>query len=325
MKPVRRRFHHLKLQAVRGAAASLLLYAFAFDAHGMGEQRDCGDFLATPLGKAATDGTPAQLEAAIRSRLADEEQALLAAKPYLSGQLQVQALEASRPFHIKLLIAGESQNRHCAAPLLTVAAVAGNVDAVRYLLGSPLGTQPWLPPDILQHCDGGPWAHGGDSARRDAGRRQAFAVLLDSERVDVNKPFGGRYPLGTCRDPALVALYLERGAKVDIPLMFSGGAKTLVELAVRDAIKPPAGSDPMDGVERAKLFAEAGVSRRLGHSIEQHLRRACHRRADGLADDRVCKALAGIVEAPPDTFGLRENGDAGRAGIGERAAGAARK
>lgn len=260
----------------------------------------CGNRLHSPLGKALTTGTTEELETAIQKWLDYKEKIKNVPQ---NDKMQWRAHE------VKNLIEGQHEKDAVCelGPLLSVAAQAGNLDVVRYLLDTPMGIKPSIPADILFSCGDGTY-DVNMTHEQQIRRREAFALILDTNALDVNSRRNGLTPIQACVAPELLSLFLERGANPNV--VFNSAAYSNVSLldkAVDDAVGYKEGSwtaRRLRGFDRAKLFASVGMDSIVGHSIETKVRYLCNLVINEERwNDNTCRELSKFIKASAGTFG----------------------
>ncbi|TWO64464.1 hypothetical protein FN976_28045 [Caenimonas sedimenti] len=284
----------MKLALAIAVAASMTSAAHAIGG-------GCGDWLERPMGKAATSGTPADVQREITTWLdakAKEVSLLQSLKHFASGLAKQRWRER---WLQGLMFSGlSSEDEVCApGPLLPAAIRAGNLEVVRFLTGSPLGVKPDIPPYVLFNaCDFIYSPASGELARR----RAAVALLLDSRKVNLNATYRDRPILHMCKAPELVSLYVERGADTRYEEGEGVYRKNLLEIAVGEAMRfsEDTTTDTVQGVERARIFASVLAPTITGRT-QEHVREACNRSPPW--NPKTCRALSTFIQAPAGTFG----------------------
>jgi hypothetical protein len=288
--------------AFRILLAVLLAAGCITTAHAIGDSGGCGDPLSGPLGRALKGGTPQDVESAINTWI-DAKQSSAGIVASLAQRARKVGGEQGwrRQQTLNLIEGKHEKDASCVpGPLLTVALLAGNVDVVQFLLNRPLGVEPRVPPGILFSCN-----DAVEIGAQRASRREAFARILDTKTVDLNESNDrGRTLLLVCRDPQLLALFLERGARLDLQ---SENRFDPLDAAIRDAVSTQEGSYTalrMYAVERARLFAKLISGSIRGRSVEAHARYSCNLVVHGQRwNPTTCHELSTFIKAAPGTFG----------------------
>jgi hypothetical protein len=262
-------------------------------AHAIGDSGGCMDFGSSTLGKALKDGTPLQVEREI--------------KTWVEKFTPRSLWSRSRQQDILNLIQGTHGKYAVCAPgaLLPIAINAGNVEVTRFLLAKPLGVDPKIPRNILFFtCD---YQYSMSESQRIA-RSRAIAALLDTKAVDVNALRDDRYSiLEECKQPELVSLYLERGARADVEITNASGTLNMLESAILDALmfdENSSTAQAQHAIERAKLFSRAVTDSIVGRQFEHRIRYMCKPRENGrIWNPRTCRELSTFIKATPGIFG----------------------
>jgi len=275
-------------------------------AHAIGDSGGCADPLGGPLGRALKTGKPQDVAQAIGDWVAHKQKSQGLVRSSLIGATAERQQAWRREQALKLIQGIHEKGAVCVpGPLLPVAVLAGNVEVVRFLLHKPLEVQPQVPGNILFFCNDSHLKSGVDSADAPLRRRDAFALVLDSGKIDLNATGpNGRDALHTCHDPELLELFLERGARLDTE---SVSRFEVLDQAVRDAVMYQEGSytaKRLRGLERARLFSRHVSTSIRGRPVEAHVRRSCNLMIrDQRWNPETCRALATFIKAAPGTFG----------------------
>jgi hypothetical protein len=294
--------------SITSAALLALALGSFLPAHAAGGSSGCSDARNGPLGQALKVGKPADVEREITRWLDAREQGLGLGTQATHAVLGEGRRQEWRAQETRNLVEGVQDEAACApTPLLPVAMQAGNLDVVRFLLGKPLGVSPRMPPAILFSCkDEAP--QGQDAKAR---RQEAFTLVLATGAVDMNgRNAEGRTVLQACYEPELLALFVKRGARLDVEIGSGATVRNPLEQAIVDAVQFKEGSPQarrLHGLERARLFAGAsgasGGSIR-GRPIEARIRGTCNLVLKGRRwNPETCGELAGFIQASPGTFG----------------------
>lgn len=285
------------------ALASVLMACCLPGAHAIGDSGGCGDPLGGRLGTALKSGNSQAIEAALNDWLDYREKSLSTFKRL---SLQAGGADARRTWRNQLalnLIEGNHEKGETCVPgaLLPVAMNAGNVEGTQYLLNQPVGVKPSVPARVLFTCND---EYPADEKR--ARRRQAFALVLDTERVNINARIGerNRTALETCHDVALLSLFLERGATLDTESEFRF---EVLDQAIESAVTTEENSyiaRRARALERAKFFSERITRSIRGRKVEARARHSCNlvireKRWNPMS----CAELAKFIVAAPGTFG----------------------
>lgn len=292
------------MKRLRELAWVAVLFAFIVPAaHAIGDSGGCGDPLDGGLGKALRSGDAQEIEAELNKWLDNREKNLTALKRVAAPAKGTDAWRAGRSRQALNLIEGRHDKNDFCVPgaLLPVAMNAGNVEGTRYLLGRPFGVDPGIPQGILFSCN-----YGSATEEQRVRRRQTYALVLDTERVDINARLGGRgrTALETCQDVLLLSLFMERGANLDTE---SASRFEVLDQAIEAALSGgdigftvPKGA----ALERAKFFSEKLTRSIRGRHIEARVRSACTPTVQGERRNlQACRALATFILATPGTFG----------------------
>jgi len=187
-------------------------------------------------------------------------------------------------------------------PLLPAAIESGNLEVVRFLLGSPMGLSLKVPENILFSCN---YSNLYTDEQR-ALHRAAFALILDSRKANVNALWRGRTVLQECYEPELVTLFIEHGANTTIVTGSSDYKVTLLDQAVLDALGFEEGSYVAKryyGIERARIYSSI-----LPAPIERHVENRAYGSCNLLINGKrwnpnTCRELSTFIKASPGTFG----------------------
>jgi hypothetical protein len=278
----------------RNLLVAILLGPFAvLMAHAIGDSGGCMDFGSSPLGKALRDGAPLQVEREIMA--------------WVEKFAPRSLWSRSRKQDILNFIQGSHAKNAVCAPgaLLPIAINAGNVEVTRFLLAKPLGVDPKIPRNILFFtCD---YQVSMSEDQRNA-RIRAIAALLDSKAVEVNALRDDRYSiLEECKQPELLSLYLEHGARADVEITNASGTMNILESAILDALmfdEDSSTAQAHHAVERAKLFSRALTDSIVGRQFEHRIRNSCKpRENDRIWNPRTCRELSTFIKATPGIFG----------------------
>lgn len=218
----------------------------------------CSDPLGGPFGKAIKSGSPQDVEREIARWVDYKEKNLAPTKKLLflapGGDTAKQQWRQRQT--LNLLEGSHEKDAACApGPLLPAAISSGNLEVVRFLLGSPMGLSLKIPENILFSCN---YSILHTDEQRTL-RRAAFALILDSRKAIVNGLWRGRTVLQECYEPELVTLFIEHGANTTIETGDSGYKENLLDRAVMDA----AGFEEGSYTARS---AAAGVDAGIRHS-----------------------------------------------------------
>lgn len=288
--------------------ASIVLVAAAVcttPAHAIGDSGGCGDPTSGPLGKALKAGSAADVERELMAWIAYEEKNQGVLRRAFLTDLQKQEWRKRR---LRELIEGvHEKGAFCVpGPLLPIALRAGNVEVARYLVGTPAGVSPRLPPRILFSCEHD-YSEDEDFRSR---RRKAFEAVLQTGQVNLVELEDGWTILQRCTEPELLVLFVQYGARLDVVSNRTGQPYNLLDLAVLAAVDSQEDGGTarrLHGLERARLFARLVTNSIEGRPIEQRIRWACNLQIKGKRWNPVsCNALAGFVKASPGTFGEKE-------------------
>lgn len=280
-------------------------------AYAIGGSGGC-DPLRGALGQTIQHGTPADVERELKKWVDNKERGLSTiAVLRISGEKKKE--EWRRRQTLNLIEGAHEKGAVCVlGPLLPVAADAGNLEVVRFLLDRPLGLTPGIPTMVLFYsCDNGRYVPSEDQRRL---RRQAYAMILDAAagtiNLDGNRRDGSTL-LQSCKDPELVSLFVERGARLDI---LSRNGRTPLEEAVIEAVE--LGEDEAIptvrsyALKRASLLARLTPNAQLKSGVEDRVSVSCNRiMSDGRRwNPKTCRELAKFIKASPGTFGTSDRG-----------------
>jgi hypothetical protein len=266
----------------------------AITAHAVGDSGGCLELDRQPLGKALREGTPQDAEAAIQQ--------------WVDHDAPRFSLSYSRERAILNLIQASYEKRPPCAPnsLLYYALDAGNVEVVRYLLGTPLGVKPRVPRYILFHCN----AEWDITPEKREARRRAYTLLFERNVVDVHALRDGVSVLEVCMEPELVSLYLEHGARPDVDLDQVTGRINYLEMAMLDALQIDEDSSTakrLHALERIKLFSRYMPASIEGRPFQRRVHLSCSRTIGGKPwNPKTCQALQTLVRGAPPTVVERE-------------------
>lgn len=253
----------------------------------IGDSGGCLDLGRQPLGKALREGTPQDVDAAILQRVDHEA-------PRFS-------LTYSREQGILNLIQASYKKPPPCAPnaLLYYALDAGNAEVVRHLVGTPLGVKPRVPPYVLFSCN----TQWNITPETRAARRRAYAVLFERNLVDVHATRNGASALAVCKEPELVSLYLEQGARPDVDLNQASERINYLEMAMLDALQIDEDSHAarwLHALERIKLFSQYMPASIEGRPFQSHIRKSCSLTIGGKPwNPKTCEALQTLVRGAP--------------------------
>jgi hypothetical protein len=289
-------------QCGRFLLAATLAIAILPRAHAIGDSGGCADPLGGPLGQALKTGGPAAVEKALDAWVDARQSSLSRMAQAAQRAVGSDEKGSLRRKAIQNLIEGvHEKGASCVpGPLLIAAVHAGNLEVVRYLLDKPMGIEAKVPPQILFSCN-----DPGMYQELRLRRNQAFALVLDSGKIDVNASRAdGRTALQVCNDPELLKLLLARGARYDTE---SAARFDLLDRAILDAVGSQEGgytAERLYAVERARLFASLITSSIRGRPAEERARYSCHLVIQGKRwNPQTCQTLATFIKAAPGTFG----------------------
>lgn len=276
---------------LKQAAAAMLFGPCVLSlAFAIGDSGGCGNLERLPLGKALRNGTPQDIDKAILEWV--DREAPRFSITYSREQAILNLIEASY---------GNKKPPPCVpnAPLIFYALDAGNAEAVRHLLGKPVGVKPRVPPRVLFYCE----YRWYSASSPPANRRRAYEVLFERKAVEVSGPPNGVSVLGVCKEPELVALFLEHGARPDVDFDQGGEKINYLEMAIRDALQFDEDSytaQKLYALERIKLFSKYMPASIEGRPYQSHIRQSCSRIIGGKPwNPRNCKALQLLVRGAP--------------------------
>ncbi|GAA5162115.1 hypothetical protein [Viridibacterium curvum] len=293
--------HTLKL--ILSVVAALSPMSFA---HAIGDSGGCGDPLGGPLGKAIKSGPPQEVEHEIARWVDYKEKNLAWTKKLLflapGGDTARQQWRQQQTRN--LLEGSHEKDAVCApGPLLPAAVRSGNLEVVRFLLGSPMGLSLKVPENILFSCD---YSILHTDEQR-AFRRAAFALILDTRKANVNALWRGRTVLQECNEPELITLFIEHGANTTIETGNPGYKENLLDRAVVDAVGVEEGSytaKRLHGIERARIYASVLPASIEGRSAEKRANHSCNLFINGKRwNPKTCRELSTFIKASPGTFG----------------------
>lgn len=190
---------------------ALILSIAACGAQAIGDSGGCSG--GAPFGRTLTHGTPVELEQKILDWV-NRRQPPPGLFKSIGNALRGDAdKHKARQQAIKDIIEGTDKAVGCYREALLYHVVqAGNIPVLNYLLDAPLDVNVDVPKDILFRCAHDP-SMSNDQRER---RRAAFEMLIDKGLADVNARRDGKSVLQVCHAPELVALFLTKGARVDI-------------------------------------------------------------------------------------------------------------
>lgn len=266
-------------------------------AHAIGDSAGCPNPIDTRLGQALDHGSPSAVE-----------NILLGALEYHEKQLGRFTTDATRKELLRKkkiqLMEGPYHTYDCSpGPVLNFAAKGGNLEVVRYLLGSPLGITLNVRPDTLATvCDTHHVFHR-DTPEEIERRKATINLLMDSGKVDIHAVVGGKTILQWCKNPDLIPLLIERGADVNVE--YDG--HNLLDVAVMDAAQDW-GDDffktRLRGLERAKIFAKLLPATIVDRLAEKEVMSWCTRGVNSTAwTSHACREMATFIKASPGVFG----------------------
>lgn len=265
-------------------------------AHAIGDSAGCPNPIDTRLGQALDHGSPSAVE-----------NILLGALEYHEKQLGRFTTDATRKeFRRKNtleLLDSPAKSGCYTGPVLNFAAKGGNLEVVRYLLGSPLGITLNVRPDTLATvCDTHHVFHR-DTPEEIERRKATVNLLMDSGKVDIHAVVGGKTILQWCKNPDLIPLLIERGADVNVE--YDG--HNLLDVAVMDAAQDW-GDDffktRLRGLERAKIFAKLLPATIVDRLAEKEVMSWCTRGVNSTAwTSHACREMATFIKASPGVFG----------------------
>jgi hypothetical protein len=275
-------------------------------AHAIGGSVGCGgDWIDGPLGKAVTSGTPDEFRRAVTNWIDRAEKEDLGGLGRLQHFASSSARQRWRDKKTLDLLEGNLAKDDGCAPRSQVAAAirAGNVEVMRFLVGTPMGVSPKVWPITMFHaCE----YSSSQTEETRARRREAVGLLLESGKVHVNARYRGETILQYCKEPELVTLFIERGA-IMVERGEPGYRENLLDLAIHDAISTEEGgytAARLHAVERARLFSRHLPPSIEGRRIEQYVRSTCNRDdRDVLGKPNTCRELSTFIKAAPGTFG----------------------
>jgi hypothetical protein len=271
-------------------------------AHAIGDSGGCGDWTGGPLGKALKGGSVADVERELLAWVAYAEKSQGILAKVLTTESKRKEWRKQR---LRELVEGvHEKGAVCRpGPLVPVALRAGNVEVVRYLIGTPAGVNPRLPPRILFSCEHD-YSEDEDLRNR---RRKTFELILQTKQVDVHELEEGWTILQRCTEPELLTLFVDHGARLDVVSTRTGQPYNLLDLAVLATVDTDENgvmAKRLHAMERAKLFARLITNSIEGRPIEQRIRWSCNLQIDGKRwNPASCKALSGFVRASSGTFG----------------------
>jgi hypothetical protein len=282
--------------------ALTFLLSVASNAYAIGG--GCVDTLGGSLGAAIKTGLPQDLEREIAKRVDYKQERLgFSKKLVLAAGGEPARLTWRREAALKLIEGKFDYNEHCSpGPLLEAAVRFGNLEIIRYLLGSPMGLNPEVPEGILFACNDSDLRTDEQKARR----REAMALILDLGKANVHSKLRDRTILQECTEPGLIQLFIERGADVTVETGDPGRKVNLLDAAVMDAMGFDENSYTqkwLHGIERARIYARILPATIVGRSSERRIAGSCTQLIGGKPwNPRTCRELATFIKASPGTF-----------------------
>lgn len=279
-------------------------------AYAIGDSGGCNPD-ASPLGRALKHGAPQDLENVIVRFIDSQEEKLVLKKLQFMLPGGDEARQSWRQEMARTVLEGTYKRKTSCrrGHLLPVAIRNANLEVVRYLLGSPMGLTLNVPEDILFNCKYTSPFYTDDQRRR---RRDAFALILQMKKADVNAPVGkgamvSDYLLGVCNEPELIELFLEYGADASLEYGVRGKEENLRDRAILDALRVMEGGSVArnyHGVERARIYSRILGPSIEGRHVEERARRFCNQLIGGERwNSNTCRELSTFIKAAPGTFG----------------------
>jgi ankyrin repeat protein len=287
---------HCSKQIAIGVLTGLLFWPG--EAPAPGGAGVCGVPTCNKMVTPAILGTPEQLMAAVEVMI-DEEAKELPITDKLKHFFSRREREIWRHVRRTALLSGSLKFDGLHA-LLDYAVASGNIKIVKFLLDSGVNPNAIVPgqDDTLFHrCASVPTVRTPDGRMLEnndfpmENRLKAMELILQ-RGGDLNiLDRSGRNALASCRNPAIVDLYVKKGADLSNEKR-QGMAHTALESAVHGVIFNH------DDLARVKALSPSQSKGIVGTEYEDRLRKICSQEKFS----GQCKKLVGIVRSSPGVF-----------------------